>query len=123
MTNTEKPPLLQSRWPFGIDIVQESLKADKAALFPELLVQRCQRIGKSLGLDKPIHTFKFTFMGVSGIQTSEPENIKFILAKGFEDFDLGSFRRSLFFPLFGDGIFTQDGKGWEHSVSLSSCIT
>lgn len=33
------------------------------------------------------------------------------------DFGLGE-RRLVFFPLLGDGIFTQDGKSWAHSRAL-----
>jgi len=49
------------------------------------------------------------------IGTIEPENIKTILATGFKDFALGSQRHDSFYPLLGDGIFTLDGAGWEHS--------
>ncbi|KAG0128383.1 cytochrome P450 [Tuber indicum] len=49
------------------------------------------------------------------IGTIEPENIKAILATSFKDFSLGPERHDNFYPLLGDGIFTLDGAGWEHS--------
>src|SRR4051812_43480111 len=33
------------------------------------------------------------------------------------DFGMGP-RRQIFFPLFGDGIFTQEGPPWKHSREL-----
>jgi cytochrome P450 len=50
--------------------------------------------------------------------TIEPENIKTVLATNFKDFSLGKRRHDNFFPLLGDGIFTLDGAGWEHSRAL-----
>lgn len=32
--------------------------------------------------------------------------------------DLGPIRRGNFFPLLGSGIFTEDGKSWEHSRAM-----
>lgn len=49
--------------------------------------------------------------------TADPENIKTILATKFNDFSLG-LRYNIFFDLFGDGIFTLDGKGWQHSRAM-----
>lgn len=112
------PPWFKNRLPLGIDQVQRALKADRAAKFPDLVFQRAYDVAESAGLDKPVWTWKYSLLGATGINTFEPENVKFILAKGFEDFDLGPIRRGNFFPLLGNGIFTADGKGWEHSVCL-----
>lgn len=49
--------------------------------------------------------------------TSDPENIKALLATQFNDFELG-IRHSHFKPLLGDGIFTLDYDGWKHSRAL-----
>ncbi|RPB02863.1 cytochrome P450 [Choiromyces venosus 120613-1] len=61
------------------------------------------------------NTWKGRILFVTSIGTIEPENIKTILATGFKDFSLGSERHDNFYPLLGDGIFTLDGAGWEHS--------
>ena len=49
--------------------------------------------------------------------TSEPDNVKALLATQFSDFGLGN-RYEHFLPLLGDGIFTLDGNGWSHSRAL-----
>lgn len=63
-------------------------------------------------------TWQGRIAGSRSIGTIEPENIKAILATSFKDFDLGPSRHASFFPLLGDGIFTLDGAGWEHSRAL-----
>lgn len=62
------------------------------------------------------HTFTAN-MGHNVIVTSDPENIKAILATQFNEFIMG-LRHKHFKPLLGDGIFTLDGHGWKQSRSL-----
>lgn len=52
------------------------------------------------------------------VVTSDPENIKAMLATSFHDFELGKERHAAFSELLGDGIFTSDGKAWEHARAL-----
>ena len=59
-----------------------------------------------------IHLF-----GQTGYFTTDPENVEAILSTRFEDYGLGS-RRLAGFPLFGEGIFTQDGPAWKRSREL-----
>ncbi|GME24196.1 n-alkane-inducible cytochrome P450 [Neofusicoccum parvum] len=54
---------------------------------------------------------------VRRIDTIDPENVEAILSTQFKEFGLGV-RRATFFPLLGDGIFTQDGRAWKHSREL-----
>lgn len=63
-------------------------------------------------------TWQAKIAGENAIGTIDPDNIKAILATSFKDFDLGPARNASFFPLLGDGIFTLDGAGWEHSRAL-----
>ncbi|ODV80418.1 cytochrome P450 [Suhomyces tanzawaensis NRRL Y-17324] len=51
------------------------------------------------------------------ICTTEPENVKAILATQFNDFALGN-RHEHFKPLLGNGIFTLDDEGWKHSRAM-----
>ncbi|KAA8894617.1 hypothetical protein FN846DRAFT_912690 [Sphaerosporella brunnea] len=51
--------------------------------------------------------------------TIEPRNIQAVLATKFKDFSLGNLRKEAFLELLGDGIFTLDGKGWEHSRAFA----
>lgn len=60
------------------------------------------------------NTFQVSRLGGSFLQTRDPENIKAILATNFQDFGLGA-RMNQMGPFLGKGIFTTDGKAWEHS--------
>lgn len=63
-------------------------------------------------------TTSVVILGQNFVSTSDPENIKAVLATKFKDFDLGE-RNDAFSPFLGSGIFTADGKHWEKSrVSL-----
>ncbi|WPK27549.1 hypothetical protein PUMCH_004942 [Australozyma saopauloensis] len=61
--------------------------------------------------------FSVRIGGKTLFATSDPENIKALLATQFNDFELGV-RHSHFKPLLGDGIFTLDYDGWKHSRAL-----
>ena len=71
----------------------------------ESITQRFDENGK---------TYQATFMGMTPTFTVDPENLKAVLATKFEDFGLGE-RLTAFGPLLGSGIFTSDGRHWEHS--------
>lgn len=59
-------------------------------------------------------TSSFVIFGKNFISTSDPENVKAVLATQFDDFYLGE-RSLVFGPFLGRGIFTEDGKHWERS--------
>jgi hypothetical protein len=98
------PPVCANKLPFGFDHVQRALKADQEKSFPDLLVERVSEMGA--------HTFQTNMLGSEILFTVEPKNIQAMLATQFSDFCLGQPRRGNFFPLLGNGIFTQDGKEW-----------
>ncbi|PMD45815.1 cytochrome P450 [Hyaloscypha variabilis F] len=50
----------------------------------------------------------------SAVWTSDPENIRTVLATGFRDFELGPVRRNNFVPVLGHGIFTSEGGDWAY---------
>ncbi|KAJ4617884.1 hypothetical protein HRR86_005021 [Exophiala dermatitidis] len=50
--------------------------------------------------------------------TSDPENIKAILATQFHDFGKGEAFHEEWKPFLGDGIFTTDGQQWHDSRQL-----
>jgi len=103
------PPLLPNNIPLGIDRIRESLKADSAMLFPEFMTARCAQMGET-------HAYKI--LGNMGFMTIDPKNIQAVLATQFHDFEIGNQRRDNFLPLLGNGIFTSDGKSWEHSRAM-----
>lgn len=66
----------------------------------------------------PTYVFDTLTGATAVVVTSDPENIKTILATSFHDFELGAERHAAFSELMGDGIFTSDGKAWEHARAL-----
>ena len=62
-------------------------------------------------------TVRIEFFGVTGLFTTDPENIEAILSTRFEDYSLGS-RRLATSPVLGEGIFGQDGPAWKRSREL-----
>ncbi|KAN0112233.1 cytochrome P450 [Hyaloscypha variabilis] len=50
----------------------------------------------------------------SAVWTSDPENIRTVLATGFRDFELGPVRRNNFVSVLGHGIFTSEGGDWAY---------
>jgi hypothetical protein len=98
----EDPPCVRSVGLLGISNIRLMLKADKADRMPQYL---CERQEASRELEgRVIGTFRQNIMGVWGIYTTEPENIKAMLASQFKDFGLGELRNSNFAPLLGHGI-------------------
>lgn len=62
-------------------------------------------------------TYRFKVAGDTLFVTSDPENIKAMLATQFNDYELG-LRYYHFKPVLGDGVFTLDYSGWKHSRAL-----
>ena len=52
------------------------------------------------------------------IHTTDPENVKEVLATSFDKFKLTWIRVNAMEPLFGHGIFTSDGDRWSHARAL-----
>ncbi|MCJ1384415.1 hypothetical protein MMC17_007531 [Xylographa soralifera] len=63
------------------------------------------------------YTLEQKFLGTIAYGTIEPTNLEAMLSSKFNDFGFG-LRRHIFFPLLGDGIFTQEGAAWKHSREL-----
>ncbi|KAF8454449.1 putative cytochrome P450 alkane hydroxylase [Kalaharituber pfeilii] len=98
------------RLPFGLSFLIELVGNLRQSRFLKGQHERYERIG---------NTYESNLLGARDIITCEPENIKAILAKQFDEFDLGT-RTGKFTPLLGmKGIFVQSqGAGWEHSRAL-----
>ena len=86
--STQDPPVLKSRLPFGIDLVQRAMKSDKEQLFPVDAIERTQDAGAI--------TYKYSTLGSTNIFTADEKNVQAILATQFPDYDLG--------PIDGGGI-------------------
>lgn len=96
-------------FPFGIPWIYGLAKATTKNLLNERLKLDITETGRLTVRNEVISQFLF--------MTSDPENLKAILATQFEDFNLGD-RYKQMYPLLGDGIFTLDGGGWYHSRLL-----
>ncbi|KAL1980631.1 hypothetical protein VTN96DRAFT_3882 [Rasamsonia emersonii] len=96
----------------GLDIVLRLFKASKRQKLPDEFVRIYE--------DDMHHatTWEQSVFGTRNLVTVDPQNIQAILAKQFHDFGLGPTRRGNLGVMLGDGIFTADGKPWEHSRAL-----
>ncbi|RDW75176.1 putative cytochrome P450 52A12 [Coleophoma cylindrospora] len=101
-------PIPQRERVIGYDLYKAQVKAHKEKRLLDLSRKRFADYG---------NTWSATMMGRTFINTTEPENIKAILATNFKDFGIGK-RINAFGPLLGQGIFTSDGALWEHSRAL-----
>ncbi|KUJ09796.1 putative cytochrome P450 [Mollisia scopiformis] len=95
---------------FGFDLFAENLRLSKTGGVLDIIVDRYARLNTN--------TFSQLLLGERFINTSEPENVKALLATQFKDFALPSRRKAALGPIFGHGIFTTDGAAWENSRSL-----
>ncbi|KAK5046196.1 hypothetical protein LTR84_008653 [Exophiala bonariae] len=107
LPTTQRP----HRFPLGLDLVWALIQADRDHIVPTHLLDVYHELG-----DKA--TWVQNAFGSTAYFTADPLNIKALLATQFQDFELGSQRRGTFFPMLGNGIFTADGKAWEHSRAL-----
>lgn len=107
----QEPYRRPHRLPFAIDYLQQIMAADKDCTLPNFFVSLHEE-------QAPYKTWKQHLLGSSGIITTEPENVKAILATQFNDFELGPQRKGCFAPLFANGIFSDDGVRWSHSRAL-----
>ncbi|KAL6710702.1 hypothetical protein ACN47E_007759 [Coniothyrium glycines] len=64
------------------------------------------------------HLFQVTALGQTVFITDEPENVKAMLATGFEQWSLGQERIEQMSSYLGRGIFTNEGKAWKHSRDM-----
>ncbi|KAK6365898.1 hypothetical protein LTS17_010864 [Exophiala oligosperma] len=100
----------KSKLPLGIDLVWDILQADREQIVPDFFFQVHKKMG--------VPTWRQNIFGSEVYMTTDPKNIQAVLATQFNDFEIGEQRRGNFFPVFGNGIFTADGKAWEHSRTM-----
>ncbi|KAF2087173.1 putative P450 monooxygenase [Saccharata proteae CBS 121410] len=112
----QPPPVWDSKDILGITNTIKIVQAGKANRVPDYVVERFETISKREG--RPVSTMKQNTAGDTQIFTADPKNIQALLATQFKDFVLGETRTNNFAPLLGYGIFTSDGKMWEHSRAM-----
>ncbi|TQV92605.1 hypothetical protein V2A60_009078 [Cordyceps javanica] len=107
-----KPTYLrQGKLPFSVDQTYKAINALKDNEFLNLEVRTYKDLGGR-------STFQQATLGRKLLMTSDPENIKAMLATQFKEFGLGPIRYNVLEPLLGLGIFTSDGKDWQHSRAI-----
>lgn len=100
-------PIEPTRWPLGIDSVRRALKADKEQRTPDFVAARFEATGR--------HTWGLSLLGTFNIITADPRNVQAILATQFEDFIMGTARRTNLKTALGRSIFAVDGKAWQRA--------
>ncbi|KAK5944928.1 hypothetical protein PMZ80_002130 [Knufia obscura] len=94
---------------FGYDTMKQSFQAAKQG--------RLHEMSRLRNFDQQT-TIQIRNLNRDFILTIEPENVKAVLSTKFNDFGLGGLRVKTMGPVFGTGIFTSDGKSWEHSRAM-----
>ncbi|KAK3365440.1 cytochrome P450 alkane hydroxylase-like protein [Podospora didyma] len=93
----------------GLDFLLECLRNAKSGHYIRYCASRLFRYGFTY------ITRRATF---DTIHTADPENLKFMLATGFDNYKLARLRVNAMAPLFGSGIFTTNGPAWAHSRAI-----
>ena len=93
----------------GLLFLYQNIRNYQAQTFLESWEQYLAKTGRTL---------EFWLLGQRMLVTSDPENLKTILATSFDDFEKGPRIRSGFAPLMGNGIFGADGKDWHEARAL-----
>ncbi|KAK6814149.1 hypothetical protein RU639_010061 [Aspergillus parasiticus] len=107
-----KPAFVRrSKLPFGIDILKRYIDTTRQQILQNDEVVLYEELGQH-------PTWNQNILGTWHHVTVDPKNVQAMLATQFKDFELGSSRLNLFGPVIGKGIFTTDGKEWQHSRSL-----
>lgn len=100
-------PFEPTQWPLGIDLVRHGLRADREQRTPDFVAARFEKMGR--------YTWGLSLLGTSNFITAEPRNIQAILATQFEDFIMGTARRTNLKTALGRSIFAVDGRAWHRS--------
>lgn len=104
----QSPPRLLNQRPWGIDRLEQIFRADAESRLMELFLFHFRLWGTTL---------EQVFLGTQAFGTIEPRNLEAILSSKFDDWSLG-LRDQVMDPLFGSGIFTQNGDLWKASRAL-----
>jgi hypothetical protein len=79
-------PFEPFRWPLGIDVIRRSLRADREQRTPDHVAARFGAMG--------CYTWGLSLLGTSNLITAEPRNVQALLATQFDDFIMGTARRT-----------------------------
>lgn len=96
------PPIYPCRASLGLGSLVELLAADRAKMLCEYVEGRVSTVCEKEG--RQVDTFIVRDIGGDKIFTSNPRNVKAVLATQFKEFELGKVRRESLLPLLGSGI-------------------
>ncbi|KAK7978423.1 cytochrome P450 [Apiospora saccharicola] len=104
----------------GLDAIYNMLQRSKAGTVLEWIHWRNRTYGPTFGTRMGMHLPSWMGGSASGyaFSTTDPENIKAVLASRFKDYGHGNTRTGTFGPLLGSGIFVVDGARWHESRAL-----
>jgi cytochrome P450 len=103
-------PFEPTHWPFGIDTIRRSLLADREQRTPDFVFSRFEAMG--------CYTWGISLLGTSNLITAEPRNIQALLATQFDDFIMGTARRTNLKTALGRSIFAVDGAAWHRAREM-----
>lgn len=103
--------------PLGLEIVYGAVQATIKHKNLEKWLEFFES-AKTDGSGNGSYTCELTVMGRRTVFTSDPENIKAILATQFNDFGKGEIFHREWREFLGDSIFTTDGAMWHTSRQL-----
>lgn len=96
------PPIYPCRASLGLGSLVELLAADRAKMLCEYVEGRVSTVCEKEG--RQVDTFIVRDIGGDKIFTSNPRNVKAVLATQFKEFELGKVRRESLLPLLGSRI-------------------
>lgn len=96
------PPIYPCRASPGFGSLVELLAADRANMLCEYVEGRVSTVSEKEG--RQVDTFIVRDIGGDKIFTSNPQNVKAVLATQFKEFELGKVRLQSLLPLLGSGI-------------------
>ncbi|KAL2404241.1 Cytochrome P450 monooxygenase pvhE [Exophiala dermatitidis] len=111
-------PRITTRFIFGLDFLIHSTRAMLKNQAVEFWEWMYQDTGTGDGGTRSYTAELHILADIRVVFTSDPENIKAILATQFHDFGKGEAFHEEWKPFLGDGIFTTDGQQWHDSRQL-----
>ncbi|KAL2401007.1 Cytochrome P450 monooxygenase pvhE [Exophiala dermatitidis] len=111
-------PRITTRFIFGLDFLIHSTRAVLKNQAVEFWEWMYQDTGTGDSGTRSYTAELHILADIRVVFTSDPENIKAILATRFHDFGKGEAFHEEWKPFLGDGIFTTDGQQWHDSRQL-----
>lgn len=103
------PPALPSKGLFNLGRLSEASAANKAGRYPQWFGAILDEVGKD------VHTIRASVLGNEVVITRDPEIAKAMFSGQSADFEISPYRKEIWGPLLGNGIFTAEGETWKHS--------